>query len=173
MVLNAGRKSLWVLFVLAVTAAGTQPVWAGHEIGQLDWIAGRWEGTMGESQIEENWSPPAGRVMMGMLRWLRGGKLFLYEFFAIEQSEEQIRLLLRHFSRGLVAWEDKETPLTFQLVELEGQKAVFDTRDEERPVRLTYQREGEELVVVLERVEGGKPQRDEFHYRLVTPASSR
>lgn len=136
-------------------------------VADLSWLAGEWQGEIDGAFIDEQWGPPAGGAMLGMFRWVRkDGTVVVYELLALEPAAEGgVVLRLRHFRSGLVAWEDKEGALSFHLSSYRPGEAVFDNRDREKPIRLVYRKEGEELVAVLERVKDGKPASDVFRYR--------
>lgn len=142
---------------------------ASVTVADFAWLTGTWQGEVEGDFVEDQWSVPAGGVMMGMFRWVRGGKdgkLSLYEFLSIEPGPEGPVLWLRHFGARLVAWEDKEGAIAFHLAAYKPNEATFDTRDPQNPLRLRYRREGaKRLVATLERVENGKPVVTEFVYR--------
>lgn len=142
------------------------------EVDDLAWLAGRWEGEIGGQPVEEQWSAPAGGAMMGMFRWLREGKPFLYEHFLLEPGQGGPVMHLRHFHPGSIAWEEKERPVPFTLVSLtsgeKGAEAVFEDSSAELPVRLTYrQSRPDGLLVLLDTSRQGRPVRLEFRYRRV------
>lgn len=156
----------------AAAAEAPEPDPEPRRVEDLAWIAGRWEGEIGGQPVEEQWSVPAGGAMMGMFRWLRDGKPFLYEHFLLEPGPEGPVMFLRHFHPGSVAWEERDAAVPFTLVSLaegdDGPEAVFEDRTAEPPVRLTYRREGEgALVVLLDTWRGERPLRLEFRYRRV------
>jgi hypothetical protein len=167
---------LFALTVLALVprlhAAGPSPPaapsFASVRVADFAWMAGIWQGEMGGDFIEEQWSDPAGGVLMGMFRWAQGGRdgqIAMYELMSIEPGSEGPVLWLRHFGPRLVAREDKEGAGAFHLVSYKQGAATFDNRDPADPARLTYRREGEDrLVVVLSKVKDGKPVDTEFSF---------
>lgn len=161
---------LLALPLLATTAQAAEPAApapvASVTVADLAWMAGTWTGEAEGSFVEEQWSAPAGGVMMGMYREVVGGKIGMYEFLALEPGPEGPILWLRHFNPGLVGWEDKEGAVAFHLVASKPGEAAFDNRDPKKPARLIYRREGEDrLVAVLEKVKDGKPISIDFVYR--------
>lgn len=142
---------------------------ASVKVADFSWITGHWQGEIGDSFIEEQWSGPAGGVIMGMFRLVNGGRdgqVVLYEFFTLEASPEGPILWMRHFSPRLVAREDKEGAIAFRLVSYKPGAATFDNHDPEDPTRLSFRREGEDrLVATLGKVKDGKPVETEFAYR--------
>lgn len=141
-------------------------------VSDLAWLAGQWQGELNGALIEEHWSTPAGGVIMGMFRWVKpaeegaregANRIALYELFVLEPDDEgQPVLRLRHFSPGLVAWEEKDAPMELRLVEAGPNRALFQKQGGDEAVRLEYSRpEPDELLAIL--VDGGK--RTEFQYR--------
>lgn len=176
------RRAIRWAGLLALVLLAAVPLQAETETGDetpvtvadLDWLAGHWVGELDGAVIEEHWSTPGGSVVMGMFRWVKpqedgapagANRIALYELFAIEPGDDGRPVLrLRHFSPGLVAWEDKDAPLELRLVESGDKRAVWETSGEDGPVRLEYRRpEPDLLLAVL--VDGDK--RTEFHYRRV------
>ena len=142
---------------------------ASVTVADFAWIAGTWQGEIGGDFIDEQWSTPAGGTLMGMFRWIKGGKdgtVALYEFLALEPGAEGPILWLRHFSPRLVAREDKEGAMAFHLIAYKPGEATFDNRDPANPTRLTYRRQGDDrLVVVLGKLKDGNWAGTDFVYR--------
>lgn len=163
-----------LLFALPLTA-GAEPAapapapLASVTVADFAWMTGTWQGEVEGDFVEDQWSEPAGGVLMGMFRWVKGGKggkIAMYEFLSLEPGAEGPILWLRHFNPGLVGWEDKQGAIAFHLVAYKPGEATFDNRDPKKPARITYRREGpDRLVSVLERMEGGKPVVTDFVYR--------
>ena len=161
--------------LLAATVQAAEPVapapgpLASVTVADFAWMTGTWQGEVEGDFVEDQWSEPAGGVLMGMFRWVKGGKdgkIAMYEFLSIEPGTEGPILWLRHFNPKLVGWEDKEGALAFYLVSYKPGEAKFDNRNPEEPIRMTYRREGDDrLIAVLERTEGGKPVVTDFVYR--------
>lgn len=171
-------KKTTLLFTLSVLALAPRvhaaepappaaPSFASVRVADFAWMAGIWQGEMGGDFIEEQWSDPAGGVLMGMFRWAKGGRdgqIAMYELMSIEPGAEGPVLWLRHFGPRLVAREDKEGAVAFHLVSSKQGAATFDNRDPADPARLTYRREGDRLVIVLGKVKDGKPVDTEFSF---------
>ena len=144
-------------------------------IDDLAWLAGSWYGRTGDDSIDEHWSAPSGGVMIGMFRWLKNGRLYMYEFLAIEPGESGgLVLHLKHFHQGLVAWEGKDVARTFPLVQVADRQAIFRRGGAFRSNQFIYQRIADgELVVVEEVRKGGELTTTEFRYNRLTPADGR
>lgn len=138
------------------TAPAVKPVPA--KLSDLHWLAGRWKGSMGSQSLEESWSGIEGDCMMGMFRWLRDGKVWLYEFLTIREEGDSLVLRFRHFGPALGCWEEKETPLTLNLTKTGGGYARF-TLIGDKPWHYTYRLspdKGEVMVTVGEAVDGSE-----------------
>lgn len=133
-------------------------------IAVMAWLAGRWTGIHGESDlIEEQWSAPAGSGMVGMFRATREGSPRFYELLALDSDGDGLVFRFRHFDRALVGWEEREAPLVWDLVELATERAVFLKRGEQR--WMTYRRDGEGgLAVYFEGPDGQHADEDEFRF---------
>ena len=174
------KKRITLLFALTVLALAPRlhaaepapPAAASSasvRVADFAWMAGIWQGEIGGDFIEEQWSDPAGGVLMGMFRWVNGGRdgqIAMYELMSIEPGAEGPVLWLRHFGPRLVAREDKEGAGAFHLVSSKQGAATFDNRDPADPTRLTYRLEGKDrLVIVLSKGKDGKPVDTEFSFR--------
>lgn len=167
---------LFTLTVLALTsrvhAAEPAPPaaasFASVRVADFSWMAGIWQGEIGGDFIEEQWSDPAGNVMMGMFRWVKGGRngeIALYELLSIEPGADGPILWLRHFGPRLVAREDKEGAVAFHLIAYKQGEAAWDNRDPANPTRLTFRREGDDrLVIVLGKMKDGAWAGTDFVY---------
>ncbi len=123
-----------------------QPL-TGVRPSALGWLAGSWLGHNGEDRVEEHWSPPAGDTLVGMFRWVKGGRVFFYELAVIESEGECVFLRIKHFHPRLVGWEEKERAHEFVLVHLEGQEAAFLELGDPNPRWAVYRREDRDRLV--------------------------
>ena len=48
----------------------------------MAWIAGEWAKEEGSNRLEESWSVARGDSMIGMFRWLKDGKVWIYDALA-------------------------------------------------------------------------------------------
>lgn len=85
-------------------------------IEDFAWIAGHWQGEAMGGTFEETWNPPMGGEMMGMFKFASEGKVRFYEVLTIVPENNSFVLRLKHFSPGLVGWEEKEDSIEFPLV---------------------------------------------------------
>lgn len=157
-----------LVLALPLAAQGPTPTPAPG-LDELAWLAGTWEGTIGEDPLIETWFPPAGGRMAGLFRWVKGGEVYLYELVSLEETPEGVVLRIKHFGPDLVGWEAKEDSVVFDLVEIAGGRAVFAERDdEEEGTTLTFRPEGEDgLVATFEETRDGEPVLLTFRYERV------
>ena len=134
-------------------------------IDSLAWMAGSWYGTLDGDPVDEHWSLPAGGAMVGMFRWLKNGKVYLYELLAIEPDADGLVLRLKHFDRGLNGWETKGSAVAYPLVKAGDQEAAFERGGAYRSTRFVYKRTAERaLIVISEERKGNDVVRNEFCY---------
>ena len=132
----------------------------------LAWLAGRWLGTRAGDEIEEIWSGPAGGTLMGMFRWLRGGKVRFFEIITLEPAGAGMVLRLKHFDPGLLGWEEKDQSVTFDLVALSGGDAVFYQHGTRKTQWMVYRSDGAGGLAAYFEPEGGAhAPEDEFRYQ--------
>lgn len=145
--------------VTGFTATSSAP----PRIADVAWIAGRWQLEQGEGVLEEVWSEPSGDCMMGMFRWLKNGKVWIYELLTIREEEDSLVFRFRHFDKGLTAWEPKEAPLTYRLKSVGPDEVVF--QDSSNAKRYIFRRTGpDSMLVRLEEETDGRIGADDFAY---------
>jgi hypothetical protein len=135
------------------------------DLKKLDFFSGKWVGTKDWGELEEYWSEPMGDNMFCGFRCVKDGKVVFYEFVVIEQSVSGRPVMkLRHIMPGNIAREEKDKPFIFDLIQLENNRAVFESTD--RKVRLIYERvDSNNLRAVLEKETDGKIETEEFLYK--------
>jgi len=133
-------------------------------VKDLAFMSGTWVQKSEWGDLEEFWSQPNGESMMSSFRCVKDGKALFYEFVVIELEEGLPVMKMRHFNRGSIAWEEKEKPLLFPLINLKGKLAVFEMKDQS--VRLSYQliTENKLRVVLEEKDKNGQPKKDIFNF---------
>jgi hypothetical protein len=139
---------------LSVRAQPPTPPADGKTLASLEWLAGTWQGSIGEDRVEESWLLPVGGAMAGIFRWSKEGEVYLYELLTLEASDDGVTLKLKHFGPGLVGWEDKAASVVFDLAESAGGRAVFEQRSGDGS-RVTYRRSGEGAMTATFQERGG------------------
>ncbi|MEK6302240.1 MAG: DUF6265 family protein [Acidobacteriota bacterium] len=167
----AARCIAVVLAAIAIVGANAKPasLQSGSvekaTLSDLAFIAGQWRGELQGGITEENWSAPAGDAMMGVFRYVKGGKAVFYELLLIEMTSAGPVLRLKHFHPGLRGWEEKDEVFSYALVDLRKERAVFERTDKNS--RLIFQRTSDATMSIwLERTKDEKTSSEEFKYRL-------
>lgn len=137
---------------------------AGASVQQLAWLTGAWQGTFQTDEVDEYWSHAGAGTIVGVYRWVRDGAPWLYEMMLIEQEEDGVVARFKHFDPGLKGKEEPDQHYGFNLVQLEGDSAIFHMRNYEPDVWLFYRREGEELLTYYQR-QGADPTTQENWWR--------
>ena len=140
----------------------------GSRLTALSWLAGTWQTKVGGDDLEEHWSAPAGDSMMGVFRWVKNGKVWMFELLTIVVEGDDVVLRLKHFNNKMVGWEEKDKSLSWKLVKTGAEELVFENPDQKQPTKLSYRRSGENgLNVRLEAERDGKPSVEEFTFTRI------
>ena len=124
-----------------------------ESLQRLKWMHGEWISSQGGDTLHETWSTAHGDSMMGMFRWIKGDKVWMFELITITAEGDEVVFRLKHFSRGMVGWEEKDESLTAKLTHLSENEVVFDGDRKGKPMRFAYIRQGGDLVVRIGRDE--------------------
>lgn len=168
------RAASWVLLTVAgplgvlPSSLATQEQdakWARAKIADVAWIAGHWEASLNGARLEEFWSNPGGDCMVGMFRWVKDGKVWIYELLTIREEDDTLVFRFRHFSDEMDAWESKMEPLTYYLVSSSDREAVFENPASDSHRRYAFERaDAKTLVVRVGAHRDGKLESKEFRY---------
>jgi Domain of unknown function (DUF6265) len=124
-------KTLVALIPLVVWASlaplASEP--APPELSDLGWMAGCWERRTGETLAEEQWMRPAGGVMAGMGRTLRGGTAVASELMRIEEREGAV---------FFVAYPSGQPSAEFRAQSLSRESVVFTNPAHDFPTSVGY-----------------------------------
>jgi len=94
-------------------------------LADFSWLAGRWEGNLGNVTAEQTWIPARNGTMQGMFRLTDTEKTIVIELFTIREMPGGIEFYFRHFSPELKPWEEKEA-YHLNLTKSEGGVSRFD-----------------------------------------------
>lgn len=141
---------------------------AGGRLQAIAWIAGHWQTEIKGDLLEEYWMPPAGDCMIGTFRWIKDGKLWMFEVLSITAEGDGIVLRIKHFDSKMIGWEEKEKALHWKLTKSDANQAIFENAEQKSATKFTFRRDGDSgLGVSLEGEKDGKPTTREFTYRRV------
>ena len=116
-------------------------------IEDLSWMSGQWIFQDEKSYLEEIWTTIYLKTMLGSFRWYKNDKEYIYEILQLKEFQDSVELRIRHFDDHFNAWEEKDTPQTFKLVEYTNQKAVFSKDFQRSSGYLVYSINEEEKLV--------------------------
>lgn len=121
---------------------------------QLGWLSGQWAGTTSNGvRMEEQWTSPAGGLMLGIHRDVIPSKKTSFEFLRIEQRES---------GPVYVAMPGGGPSTDFPLKWASGEKVTFENERHDFPQRIIYWRESERLCARVEGEIGGKTESEQW-----------
>ena len=119
--------------ILACVAAATWPITiaatAPTETERLAWMEGRWVGEKDGVVMEERWTAPLGGALLGVHADVKAGRLVSWEFLRIDTTGE---------GTFYFASPRSAPPTPFKLLELGGERVVFENKDHDFPQRILY-----------------------------------
>jgi hypothetical protein len=116
-------------------------------IDEVAWLSGCWHGSSPGREYREQWSKPAGGMMMGTSQTVRAGRTVQYEFLQIRASEDGVYY---------VAKPSGQIEAAFKLIEVSPQAATFENKQHDFPQRIIYRLGAAgALVARVEGVENG------------------
>lgn len=143
-----------VLLFAAVLAAQQAPP-ASARLEDLRWLAGCRGGEMGNgSRFEECWNMPRGGAMQGSARITRDGRTTFREFILLEQEGEHVIMTVQHVGPRLAP---QGKPVSFTLVRLAENEAVFENPQHDHPQRISYRRaEDGNITARIDNLDGSR-----------------
>ena len=118
-----------------------------ESLQRLKWMHGEWISSQGGDTLHETWSTAHRDSMMGMFRWIKGDKVWMFELITITAEGDEVVFRLKHFSRGMVGWEEKDESLTAKLTHMSENEAVFDGERKGKALRFVYEKQDGDLVI--------------------------
>ncbi|NOR28504.1 MAG: hypothetical protein GQ540_08250 [Lutibacter sp.] len=128
-------------------------------IEEVSWISGHWEGTAFGGVTEEVWTSPLGGSMMGSFKLVVNNEVNFHELMTISEEDETLLLRIKHFSRDLKGWEEKDESEEFKLVKIEPNRVYFNN--------LTFEKisPSELNIYVVFKDESGNEEEVKFNYK--------
>ena len=155
------RCAILLCAMLSTAAATPSPP---VTLEDLSWLSGCWAREDAEPGSEEHWTSPAGGVMLGMSRTLRGGKAIEYEFMEIREVSSG-RL-------GYVAHPSRQAEATFPLLRGGPGEMVFENPAHDFPQRIIYRLAApDRLIARIEGEQSGKSRGIDYPMRRAACAS--
>ncbi|MET0552293.1 MAG: DUF6265 family protein [Vicinamibacteria bacterium] len=143
------------LFVSPVLAAD-----APARVDDFAFAAGCWQAVAGDTTMEEQWSRPAGGVMLGLARVVSGGKTVFTEFVEVREKPEGLVMT--------VALGIGKPPTSFTRIAAAAGEVVFENKAHDFPQRVRYRNDGKDaLFARVEGLQKGEAKGEDFPYRRV------
>jgi hypothetical protein len=147
---------LSVLMLLVMVVVGQAPKQTSLE--DLSWLSGCWEGRQGDAILEEIWSKPGGRSMLGLGRTVKNNRTVSFEF--MQFREENGTLVFLPQPQG-------GERVSFPLKDSFGGRLTFENKEHDFPQRVIYEQKNKELLASIEGTYKGKQEREEYLMRRV------
>jgi hypothetical protein len=95
-------------------------------LDKLAFLAGHWRGGRSDIVIEEMWLAPAGGVVQGAVRLLKGGEVGTIELIVVAAESDRVVMRYNHFYTDCRPWE-KDGPIELVLTKAEADEVVFSS----------------------------------------------
>ncbi len=131
------------------------------EVDRMSWMAGCWEGTLGNgASYEEVWLAPRGGMMLGMARMSRDGRTLSFEFASLGEQDGAVVYSAQPSGRP---------PTPFRAKEISRSAATFENPAHDFPQRVIYRLAGpDELHARIEGERGGQLRGMDFPMKRVS-----
>jgi hypothetical protein len=123
------------LLLVAVACCSHGSLLADEPI-DFGWISGHWCAASGDERIEEHWLSPAGGVLLGVARTVKGEEVSSFEY---------LRIVFEDSVPTYVAQPNGSPPTTFRRTTGGRDWARFENPTHDFPTRVEYRRQGEAL----------------------------
>jgi Domain of unknown function (DUF6265) len=152
-----GRIALALLALAVPTLAADAP---SPKVDDFAFAAGCWQATESDTTMEEQWSRPAGGVMLGTARVLSGGNTVFTEFVEVREKPEGLVMT--------VALGIGKPSTSFTRIAAGPTEVVFENKAHDFPQRVRYRNDGKDaLFARVEGTEKGQAKGEDFPYRRV------
>jgi len=146
-----------VAFVVVAAVVVIAAEARGSSIEQVSWLAGCWQSAGEGPRIDEQWMAPAGGLMLGMARTVKGGRATQFEQMRI--GEQEGKLVFTSKPSG-------QEEGSFTAIEVTSSRVVFENTTHDFPQRIIYKRVDEgTLEARIEGEEAGKIKGFDFPMR--------
>jgi hypothetical protein len=143
------RMLIGLIVLAAAAGAASAPAKGRAGIDKAGWLAGAWLVETDGRWTEERWAPPRGGVMLGTSLSGKG---------AVASSFEYMRITI-DANGSLTFWGSPggKPPVPFRLADGAPNLLIFENPDHDYPTRITYRREGEQLIATVAGPNGANP----------------
>jgi hypothetical protein len=151
-------RGLMRAVVLTAAATDSGAAVEGPRVQQLAWLQGCWEAASAGRVVEEQWTAPRGRSIVGLSRTMRRGEMTEYELIVIRERGERLVYIAHPYG---------QPSAEFHSTAAGRESMVFENPAHDFPQRIGYRRQGAVLQAWIEGTRDGTPRRVEFPYRRV------
>jgi hypothetical protein len=152
-----GRIVLALLALAAPTLAADAP---SAKVDDFAFAAGCWRAVDGATTTEEQWSRPAGGVMLGTARVVANGRTVFTEFVEVREKPEGLTMT--------VALGIGKPATSFTRIAAGAGEVVFENKAHDFPQRVRYRNDGKDaLFARVEGTEKGQAKGEDFPYQRV------
>ena len=145
--------------VLIAMSFGTAISQTGSSLNAIAWLPGCWAGEQNIERFEERWMTLVGGAMLGVSRTVRDGKMTEFEFMQIREQNG---------SAVYIAQPQGHRPVTFKLLRLNDNEAIFENPDHDFPQRIIYRHAADgSLFARIEGTTNGKTMGFDFPMKRV------
>ena len=93
-------QTLKIVSLLALACMTSSTFAEANGVKDLAWMTGSWEGPIGASVLEENWSRPLDGSISALVRSRGEGKTTMIELIVIEQENDSLVLRVQQWDPG-------------------------------------------------------------------------
>jgi len=136
-----------IALVVAIAAASARGGVAAQErraaraaLADITWLAGNWSGRAGATELEEQWTKPAGGAMLAVSRTIKDSRMVAFEF---------LRIVERDGGLVYIAQPGGRPPTEFVLTEIGSRSAAFENPTHDFPKRIEYELTGDTLTATI------------------------
>jgi hypothetical protein len=124
---------------LSSTLMNAAELKGNSNLDSFKWLAGNWQTKSGDTHFEEHWIAPAGGMMIGIGREVKGEQLEFFEYLRLESKADGIYYVAQPFGK---------TQTDFKLTTNTDSVSVFENPDHDFPNRIEYTRKPDGTLVV-------------------------
>ena len=119
-------------------SASATPPGQAPSLESVGFVSGCWRGAIENGYMEEYYSTPTSNLIIGVTRYVRGGRTVDFEFSRIQASDSGIVLMPQPRGRA---------PTSFKLAASDSVSATWENPAHDFPQRILYRREGRDSLV--------------------------
>ncbi len=120
-----------LLFAPLVLLGAPIDALAQDDVGSTAWLSGCWVASADDVRSEEVWMEPAGGLMVGMARTLRGGVATGYESLLLQLKDGRLTYS---------AHPSGQTPTDFRATDVSTERVRFEAPEHDFPQAIEYER---------------------------------